>query len=163
MWNDGTFKEIINTPVYCIELNMAFESALSAERATGIDNSTIQKVCKQQLKYAGFMPDGQPIHWIYLYEKNDDIISNLKNKKEILKGIKIPVYCIELNELFDSTGAANKKYGFSSNSIRACITGKTKTAGRHPITGVPLHWQERVDLINTKNKLTEQKVKELLQ
>jgi len=58
MWNDGTFKKIINKPVYCVELDLTFESALSAERATGIDNSTIQKVCKNKLKYAGFMPNG---------------------------------------------------------------------------------------------------------
>lgn len=162
MWNDGTFKKIINKPVYCVELDLTFESALSAERATGIDNSTIQKVCKNKLKYAGFMPNGQPIHWLYLDQVNQEKINNLKNRTEILKGIKIPLYCIELNEFFNSTSEVEKKYGFSSSNIRACIRGKNKSAGKHPITKEPLHWKECPELISTKNKLTEEQVKELV-
>lgn len=163
MWEDGTFKEIINTPVYCIELDLTFESALSAERATGIDNSSIQKVCKNKLKYAGFMPNGQPIHWIYSNQATPEKINELKNKHEVLKGIKIPVYCFELNELFNSTTDVKQKYGFSPGSIRGCITGKNKSAGKHPITKVPLHWKECPELINTKNKLTKEKIEELKQ
>lgn len=163
MWQSGVFKDIINTPVYCIELDLGFESALDAQRATGIDNSSIQKVCKKQLKYSGFMPDGQPIHWIYLDQKNDDIIDELFYRPEVLKGIKIPVECIELNEIFDSTSDAKKKYNINPGSIRACIKGINKTAGKHPITKQPLHWKERPDLINTKNKLTQELVKELTQ
>lgn len=162
MWQDGTFKKIINTPVYCIELQLGFESALEAQRATGIDNSSIQKVCKKQLNYAGFLPNGQPIHWIYLNEKTDDIIQELYNKKEIIKGTAIPVECIELNEIFNSTTEVKNKYGISPNNIRACITGKVKSAGKHPITKEPLHWIERLDLINNKNKITQEKLEELL-
>ena len=163
MWQDGTFKKIINTPVYCIELQLGFESALDAQRATGIDNSAIQKVCKKQLKYAGFLPNGQPIHWIYLKDKNEEIIQELYNKKEIIKGTSIPVECIELNEIFDSTIAVKNKYGICPSNIRECITGKAKSAGKHPITQEPLHWIERLDLIKNKNKITEEKLEELLQ
>jgi hypothetical protein len=46
MWENGIFKKAINKEVYCIELNLIFESVLEAERLTGVDNSTIQKVCK---------------------------------------------------------------------------------------------------------------------
>ena len=161
MWQDGTFKKSINKSVYCIELDLIFESALDAERATGIDNSSIQKVCKNKLKYAGFMPDGQPIHWIYTNQIEQQKINELKNKSEILKGIKIPIYCFELKELFNSSLEAEQKYGFSSSSIRKCIRGKAKTAGKHPITNIPLHWKECPELIDTKNKLTKEKIKEL--
>lgn len=58
MWENGIFKEVINTPVYCVELNKDFESALEAQRLTGIDNSSIQKACKKQLNYSGFSPLG---------------------------------------------------------------------------------------------------------
>ena len=54
-----------------------------------------------------------------------------------------------------------KKYNIDPGSIRACIKGINKTAGKHPITKQPLHWKERPDLINTKNKLTQELVKEL--
>lgn len=53
MWANGTFKQLINTEVYCIELDEYFESALAAERKYHIDNSAIQKACKNKLKYAG--------------------------------------------------------------------------------------------------------------
>ena len=39
--------------------------------------------------------------------------------------------------------------------------GKAKTAGKHPITNIPLHWKECPELIDTKNKLTKEKIKEL--
>lgn len=161
-WEKGIYDNIKNQ-VYCVELNRNFESVLEAERQTGIDNSSIQKVCKNKLKYAGFMPNGQPIHWIYSNQATPEKINELKNKHEILKGIKIPVYCFELNELFNSTTDVKQKYGFSPGSIRGCITGKNKSAGKHPITKVPLHWKECPELINTKNKLTKEKIEELKQ
>ena len=163
MWQDGTFKRIINTPVYCVELQLGFESALDAERATGIDNSAIQKVCKHELRYSGFLPTGQPLHWIYLKDKTDELINELFYRKEILKGIAIPIECPELNKIFNSTTEVEKEYQISTNNIRACINGKQKTAGKHPITKIPLHWIEHPELINTKNKLTEEKIKELCQ
>ena len=46
MWENGTFKKVINKEVYCIELDLTFESVLEAARLTGVDNSAIQKVCK---------------------------------------------------------------------------------------------------------------------
>lgn len=109
------------------------------------------------------MPDGQPIHWIYLSEKTPSVIKELLNKKEIIKGVSIPLYSPELNEFFNSAAEVEQKYHISATNIRACIKGKQKTAGKHPITKIPLHWIERLDLIDTKNKLSQSKVKELLQ
>lgn len=140
MWEDGTFKELINTPVYCIELNKSFESALEAERQIKIDNSAIQKVCKGQLKYTG-IKNGQPLHWIYLKDYNEDIIQSLKGKQEILKGVSIPVYCVELNKIFSGATEAGKKLNIDASSIRKVIRGKQKTAGK-------FHWIEKKELLN---------------
>ena len=162
MWKNGTFKKAINKPVYCIELNLTFESALEADRRTGIDNSAISKVCRHKMKYAGFMPDGQPIHWIYEEEKNNKIISELKNKPEIIKGTSIPVICIETCEIFESTSVAEKYYNISKGCFRKNITGSLKNAGIHPITKEKLHWKAIPELIENKNKLTNDKLRELL-
>lgn len=143
MWKDGTFKELINTPVYCIELNQSFESALEAERQLQIDNSTIQKVCKRQLKYAG-IKNGQPLHWIYLKDYNEDLIKSLKGKSEILKGVSIPIYCVELNKIFNSAAEASKELNIDASSIRKVAKGKYKTAGG-------FHWVEKKELINIGN------------
>ena len=162
MWENGTFKKSINTSVYCIELDMDFESALEAERKTGIDNSSIQKTCKGKSKYAGFTPSGQPLHWIYTSEKNNlDLINSLKNKKEILKGIAIPIYCPELNLLFSSTREVEEKYHINATNIRACIRGVAKSAGKHPESKKPLHWIECPEYINSKNKISIETFKQL--
>lgn len=52
----------------------------------------------------------------------------------------IPVYCIELDEVFDYIQNACDKYGISRDGIGKCIAGKQQTAGRHPITKEKLHW-----------------------
>lgn len=157
MWENGVFKKAINKEVYCIELNLIFESVLEAERLTGVDNSTIQKVCKNQLKYAGFLPNGQPLHWIYAKDKNDKIIQELKNKKEILKGIKIPIECIELNKIFNSSKEAAEYFQTQPETIRRWVR-----KGWNNKNNQILHWKERFDLINTKNKISVEKLEELI-
>ena len=157
MWENGVFKKAINKEVYCIELNLIFESVLEAERLTGVDNSTIQKVCKNQLRYAGFLPNGQPLHWIYAKDKNDKIIQELKNKKEILKGIKIPIECIELNKIFNSSKEAAEYFQTQPETIRRWVR-----KGWNNKNNQILHWKERFDLINTKNKISVEKLEELI-
>ena len=157
MWENGIFKKAINKEVYCIELNLTFESVLEAERLTGVDNSTIQKVCKNQLKYAGFLPNGQPLHWIYTKDKNDKIIQELKNRKEILKGIKIPIECIELNKIFNSSKEAAKYFQTQPETVRRWVR-----KGQNNKNNQILHWKERFDLINTKNKISIEKLEELI-
>ena len=140
MWEDGTFKEIINTPVYCIELNQSFESALEAERQLKIDNSSIQKACKGKLNYAG-VKQGQPLHWIYLKDYDQEKVNLLKNRTENLKGVPIPVFCVELNKIFNSAAEAGKELEIDPSAIRKVIRGKNKTAGG-------FHWIEKKELIS---------------
>lgn len=52
----------------------------------------------------------------------------------------IMVYCPELNENFITMKAASDKYNINRESIRLCICGKQKHAGKHPVTGEPLSW-----------------------
>lgn len=51
------------------------------------------------------------------------------------------VYCIELDEYFDTMKDAFLKYGVDKNSICSCCTGKRLSAGKHPITKEKLHWR----------------------
>ena len=53
--------------IHCIELNLTFKTSLEAKAATGIDNSSILKVCKGQRHSAGKHPDtGEKLHWQYI-------------------------------------------------------------------------------------------------
>ena len=50
------------------------------------------------------------------------------------------VYCPQLDESFITMKAASEKYNICRESIRACLCGKQKHAGKHPVTGEPLSW-----------------------
>lgn len=54
----------------------------------------------------------------------------------------MPVYCIELNEIFWGATGAENKYGISYSAISACCKHKEGyiSAGKHPETGKKLHW-----------------------
>lgn len=51
------------------------------------------------------------------------------------------IYCYELDECFGSLIDAEIKYGINHSNIAACCRGKIKSAGKHPVTGEPLHWK----------------------
>lgn len=54
----------------------------------------------------------------------------MKNKKIHCK----KVYCVELDQTFDSIGEAERKTGIRQQNIGACCSGKLKTAGKY-------HWK----------------------
>jgi hypothetical protein len=43
--------------IHCVELDMTFKTSIAAMEATGIDNSSILKVCKGIRHSAGKHPD----------------------------------------------------------------------------------------------------------
>lgn len=51
-----------------------------------------------------------------------------------------PVYCPELDREFWGAKEVELEFGIDSSYISACINGKQKSAGKHPITGEKLHW-----------------------
>lgn len=68
-------------------------------------------------------------------EKQKQRMSQLKKGQGM-----IPIYCLELNEEFAGLTEVYDKYGIRYQNISACLNGKQKTAGKHPITGERLHW-----------------------
>ena len=51
-----------------------------------------------------------------------------------------PVYCPELHRTFWGAKEVEELYGIDGAYISACLNGKQKSAGKHPITGEKLHW-----------------------
>lgn len=139
-WNKGVYDKIKNK-VFCIQLDRYFESALQAERQIGVDNSGIQKACRNKIRYAGTI-DRRPLHWLFAKDVSEEKIKELKDRPETIKSLGIPIYCKQLNEYFESAASASKKYGIDASSIRKNIRSVNKSAGRHPITNEKLHWQE---------------------
>ena len=58
-----------------------------------------------------------------------------------------PVYCPELDREFWGAKEVELELGIDASYISACLIGKQKSAGKHPLTGEKLHW---VDINNTK-------------
>lgn len=144
-WQQGVYDKIKNS-VYCVELNKYFESALQAQRELKIDNSSIQKACKGKNKYAG-VKQGQGLHWLFQKDVTEENIKKLLNKEEILKGVSIPVYCLQLNREFRSSRQASQQLKIDESSIRKAAKGKIKSAGKDR-NGNPLHWKQLKNKVN---------------
>lgn len=65
-----------------------------------------------------------------------------ETKQKIAKGNSKPIYCIELDMIFESGKKAEEYTGVNRTNIAACRNGKRQYAGKHPVTGEPLHWQD---------------------
>jgi hypothetical protein len=84
----------------------------------------------------------------------------------------IPVYCIQLDEMFWGAKEVKNKYNINDKGIGNCCRGKSKYAGKHPATQEPLDWvyiydQEQKDgtIIQgaiTLGYITEERVNEYL-
>lgn len=64
--------------VFCIEMNKVFESAIEAEKQTGVCSQNIAKACKGKYQSAGKHPaTGEKLHWYYVEDqitKENEII-----------------------------------------------------------------------------------------
>lgn len=52
-----------------------------------------------------------------------------------------PVYCIELDRVFESGAAAARELGMSNGNLSYHLSGHKKSCGTHPETKQPLHWR----------------------
>ena len=75
---------------------------------------------------------------------SDDIKAKMKANHADFSGSKHPrcrpVYCPELNKEFWGAKEVEQEYGIDASYITACLSGKQKSAGKHPVTGEKLHW-----------------------
>lgn len=56
-----------------------------------------------------------------------------------------PVYCPELDREFWGAKEVELELGIDATYIAACLRGRQKSAGKHPITGEKLHWIDAND------------------
>ena len=62
-----------------------------------------------------------------------------------------PIFCIEMNRIFWGAKEVESVYGIMHQNIAHCLKGKSRYAGKHPETGIPLHWLYVYDQIE-KNR-----------
>ncbi len=61
-------------------------------------------------------------------------------KEKAAKSKCKPVYCLELNQIFEGAIEADRELGIDRQAIYDCLSGNTGAAGRHPTTNEKLHW-----------------------
>ena len=112
--NERVSKALIK-PIYCVELDRVFESASVAAEELNLCASGITHCCNGRIKsYLGK-------HWKYI-EKEIKM-------KPLKKGPKKPIYCVELDRVFESAVAAAEELKLSTPGISQCCNGKQKTTG----------------------------------
>lgn len=135
-------------PVICLNTLKVYKSAAEASIETGINRRKISSVCCGSINSAGKDMNGIPLKWEH-YDKNKIYTKyTQKEIKTIIKKIKSkPVNCkmvICLNNLkiFNSIKEAAHYAGLKSiTSIIKVCKGKTRYAGKDPITNESLMWE----------------------
>jgi hypothetical protein len=113
--HDGKHLEIrkkLGKLVRCLDDGEIYESLSQAERETGISAVSIGRVCNGRQKTAG----GK--HWEFV-----------DPKQKTHAGRKRLVRCLDDGEIYESMAAAGRAVGVTTEAIRLCCNGKTKTAG----------------------------------
>lgn len=90
--------------------------------------------------------------------RKGELNANYGNHK--LAGFKnprcVPVYCIELHQMFWGAKHAEDNTNADRNNICACCNNrKIKSTGVHPITGESLHWKYVYDKTNKDGTVTQ--------
>lgn len=136
-------------PVYCPQLDRLFEGGASqVDREGFADRPSVLGCIANKRRYAGKHPiSGVPLTWYDSRKMDDPIIKQIIEDERIgISHIKpratcIPVYCIELDKVFMGGSSQVSREGIAcSQGVHDCLAGRSKTAGKHPITGEPLHW-----------------------
>lgn len=67
----------------------------------------------------------------------------------------IPIYCKELDRIFDGAMCAERELGILHTSISMCLRKRNQSAGRHPITGEKLHWYYVYDQVGKDGSILQ--------
>lgn len=132
--------------VKCIETGDIFQSYREAGEWCGLKfyKNSFLMYFRGERQSCGKHPKTKiPLHWIKLDKQNKEIEGKQNfDIKKSERGKRKKVECIETKKIFNSLAEAAKYYNLASSSgITNAIRGIKKSAGKHPETGIPLHWK----------------------
>lgn len=137
-------------PVYCPQLDRWFSYILEVEREGIASEGGVRDCLKGKAKTAGKHPvTGDKLTWYDEYKmENPEIMKIIIDERNGISHTTpntriIPIYCIELDRLFEGGASQAEREGVAGRTtIQGHLSGRRKSAGKHPITGEPLHWMQ---------------------
>ena len=124
------------TKVYCVELDMYFDTVTEASEYVGCGQQNISNVL------IGTNSTACGYHWLYANEVNEENINKVMSKEYNTHGNSKRIYCVELDKYFNSITEASKYIGCGHSSISKALTGKQKTCAKG------YHWMYAEDVEN---------------
>lgn len=149
-------SEARKIPVIRVNDMKVYDSIAEAEKATGVPNPNITKVCRRLRHSAGKMPNGEPMVWRYYsseidYSHEFDTAMNQRDYKRHYNSSTKKVICLNTQEVFLSIKDAEKKYGaFLENIIKVC-KGIGKSSGKDD-NGNKLKWMYYFDWVKLSDE-----------
>lgn len=138
-------KQVCQLDKKTLELVNTYKSIKTASEITGIQVSSISRVCRHGCNSAG------GFSWIFKNEYDnltkEDLIKLFSHKykpipQECREKSKKKVVCLTTNQVFDSIKDAIEYFNLCEGvKISAVCKGKRKSAGKHPLTKEPLIWK----------------------
>ena len=137
-------------PVYCPQLDRWFSCIMDVQREGIACESSVRDCLIGKNYTAGKHPEtGERLTW---YDEEDMVNPIIKQKIEDEKnGIShipsnkriIPLYCPELGRLFVGGATQVEQEGIVKRAtVQGYLSGRRKSAGKHPTTGEPLTWKQ---------------------
>lgn len=135
-------------PVYCPQLDRWFSCIMDVQREGIACEASIRNCLDGKNKTAGKHPEtGKRLTWYDEYNmENPEVMQKINDEKNGISHIHphqrcVPVYCLELDRLFLGGPTQVASEGIADRTtLQGCLAGTKKSAGKHPITGKPLHW-----------------------
>lgn len=135
-------------PVYCPQLDRWFACIMDVQREGIACESSVRDCLEGKHNTAGKHPEtGERLTW---YDEDDmkniAIIKIIDDEKNGISHIPmnpriVPLYCPELDRLFERGATQVEKEGIvGRTAIQGYLSGRRKSAGKHPITKEPLTW-----------------------
>ena len=136
-------------PVYCPQLDRWFGSISDVQKEGIAHEANVRHCLNGEQRVTGKHPvTGEKLTW---YDEDDfnnlESITKIENEKNRNTNVQLdprckPVYCPELDRLFIGGPIQAAKEGIANRTcIIQCISGKKKSAGKHPVTGQKLTWK----------------------
>lgn len=132
--------------VVCLNTKKVFYRIVDANKYAGLSvySGKISDVCQGKRPNAGKDKNNNCLYWMYYEDyikKTDKEIDQIVEYKKNNNNYNNKFVCLNTGEVFNDINSAMKYANLKSKgNIYDCCSGKSNSAGKHPVTKEPLKW-----------------------